>query len=105
MKYDNRVRTRGVFTLTGEEHRGARAGNVRRVYYVAGGGGLLAVWGTERQDMTHITELESAIAARGFPLTVECDWIQPDPYEAEHFGHRYWVAQGDFLKIVKPATT
>lgn len=40
--------------------------------------GLLAIWGTAGNEMRHIQEVERA----GFPVTVECEWIEPDAYEA-----------------------
>jgi len=45
-------------------------------------------------------KLEKQIEQSGFPITIECDWIEPDPYEAENFGHRYWVWQTDYFKIL-----
>jgi hypothetical protein len=100
MKYDDRNRTRQTFILTGREHRGKRAGNERLVCHVKEDTGLLAVWGTTDVDMLHIQKLEKQIEQSGFPITIECDWIEPDPYEAENFGHRYWVWQTDYFKIL-----
>jgi hypothetical protein len=101
MKYDTRTRTRQTFTLTGREHRGARAGNDRLVCHVKGDSGLLAVWGTAAGGMQHIKALEAHVHRSGYPVTIECDWIQPDLYEAEHFGHRYWVWETDHFQIVE----
>jgi len=50
--------------------------------------------------MQHIKALEAHVALSGYPVTVECDWIQPDAYEAEKFGHRYWVWETDHFQIV-----
>ena len=96
MKYDGKPRTRQVFTLTGVEHRGSRAGNERLVCHVKGEHGLLAIWGTSGVGMRHIEEVEGL----EFPLTIECDWIPPDDYEAEHFNHRYWVWETDYFRVV-----
>lgn len=103
MKYAERARTREVFTLTGREHRGARAGNERLSCYVEGQRGLLVLWGTTEADMRHIRQLEQEVEQSGFPVTIECDWIQPDAYEAQHFNHRFWVWQTDHFRIVKDA--
>ncbi|MGE0594660.1 MAG: hypothetical protein AB7G23_08950 [Vicinamibacterales bacterium] len=100
-KYDTKIRTRQTFVLTGREHRGARAGNERLVCHVQNDRGLLAVWGTARADMRHIDALEAEIARADFPITIECDWIPPDPYEAQNFNHRYWVWQTDHFAILK----
>lgn len=100
MKYENRKRTRQTFTLTGREHRGARAGNERLVCHVKDEPGLLAVWGTAPAGMQHIGALESEVARTGYPVTIECDWIEPDSYEAERFGHRYWVWETDHFQVV-----
>ena len=94
-KYSGRPRSRSIFTLTGVEHRGARDGNERLVCFVQGERGLLAIWGRAGVDMRHIFEVEQ----HGFPLTIECDWIDPDPYEARVFGHQYWVPETDHLVI------
>lgn len=104
MKYANRVRTRQTFTLKALEHQGAREGHERRVFYVKGEEGLLAVWGDSGREMSHIEELERHIATSGYPVTIECDWIPPDDYEAERFGHRYWVAQTDYFKVITENT-
>ena len=100
MKYENRRRTRQVFTLTALEHRGAREGNERLVCFIKGEAGLLAIWGTRNVNMGHIELVEQL----GFPLTIECDWIEPDPYEAQHFGHRFWVWQTDYFKVLPQPT-
>jgi hypothetical protein len=84
MKYDARARTRQMFILTGIEHRGAKDGNERLVYYLEGESGPLAIWGTHGVDMRHIHALEQKVKTAGFPVTVECDWIQPDDYEARN---------------------
>jgi hypothetical protein len=47
--------------------------------------------------MQHIKAVERV----GFPLTIECDWIEPDTYEATNFGHKYWVREGDHLRILR----
>jgi hypothetical protein len=99
MKYNDRKRTTQSFVLTGLEHRGVRAKNERLVCHVQGTDGLLAIWGESGGDMKHIEDLEHAITERGFPIEVECDWIEPDDYEATHFGHRYWVWQTDRFAI------
>jgi hypothetical protein len=96
-KYQDRTRTRQTFTLTGREHRGARDGNERLVCFVKDEKGLLVLWGTAGTDMRHIQEVEKV----GFPVTIECDWIEPDAYQAETFGHRYWVWETDHLEIIK----
>jgi hypothetical protein len=101
MNHVERPRTRGTFILTGLEHRGVRASNVRLVFHLAGQTGLLAVWGTSRVDMRHILALEDTIEASGFPVKVECDWIPPDDYEARTFRHRYWVMQQDHFEVLK----
>lgn len=98
-KYAERPRTRQLFNLIGVEHRGRRAGNVRLVCHVRDTEGLLAIWGTEGHDMRHIEEMEAAIQQRGFPLTVVCDWITPDEYEAAHFRHQYWAWETDYFAI------
>jgi hypothetical protein len=100
MKYANRRRTRQTFTLTELEHRGAKGPNERLVCRIQGDSGLLAIWGTHPVDMAHIQALESAMSRGGFPITLECDWIQPDAYEAEHFGQRYWVCETDYFRIL-----
>jgi len=100
MKYGDRRRTRQQFRLTGVEHRGARAGNERLVCHVAEQRGLLAIWGTAGLDMRHIDELEQTIRRVGFPITIECDWIEPDTYERIHFNHQFWVWQTDHFEIV-----
>lgn len=100
MKYENKPRTRARFKLTGLEHRNARAGNERLTAYVDGDSGLLVFWGTAGQDMRHIAALEQRVRERDWPVTIECDWIAPDSYEAEHFGHRYWVWETDHFKIL-----
>jgi hypothetical protein len=105
MSYANRKRTRQVFALIGLEHRGQREGNERLVCFVKDDQGLLVLWGTYDVDMRHIQELEHEVKHSGYPVTIECDWIQPDPYEAEHFGHRYWVWQSDHFRIIKPTTS
>lgn len=99
MKYDNRPRTRQTFVVTGLEHVGARAGNERRVFHIHGSSGLLAIWGTAAKDMRNIEAIEAAKVQYGFPLEVECDWIEPDDYEAEHFRHKYWVWETDHLVV------
>jgi hypothetical protein len=99
MKYAEKPRTRQTFTLTGLEHRGARAGNERMTCFVQEGGGHLVLWGTFGRDMRHINELEARVAASGYPVTIECDWIPPDGYEVTHFGHRYWVWETDHFVI------
>lgn len=101
MKYEDRTPTRQTFTLTGREHRGGRDGNERLVCYVNDAPGLLAVWGTAPTRMEHIKALEAEVARSGYPVTIECDWIQPDSYEAEHFGHRYWVRETDYFRILE----
>lgn len=100
MKYDNRRRTKQTFTLTGREHRGARAGNERLVCFLKDDPGLLVVWGTAPAGMHHIEMLEAHVGRLGYPVTVECEWIQPDEYEAQHFRHRYWVWETDLFQIV-----
>src|SRR5438309_7548577 len=80
-KYADRTRTRQMFTLRAREHRGSKDGNERLVCIVDGQRGLLAIWGKRGQDMTHIEAVEQT----GFPLTIECDWIEPDSYEAQNF--------------------
>ena len=97
MKYRGRLRTCQTFTLTGLEHRGAKAGNERLVCFLEGESGLLAIWGQAGVDMRHIEDVERA----GFPVTVECDWIEQGDYEARNFGHRYWVPEDDYFVISK----
>ena len=97
MKYANQRRTRQTFTLTGVEHRWSRDGNERLVCFVEGEEGLLAIWGRTGTNMGHILDIEQT----GFPLTLECDWIEPDAYEARALGHRYWVAEADHLVILR----
>jgi hypothetical protein len=96
-KYANGTRTRQTFRLRAREHRGGRDGNERLVCYLEGEPGLLAIWGTRGTDMQHIEAVERV----GFPLTIECDWIEPDTYEATNFGHKYWVREGDHLRILR----
>src|SRR5262245_18282264 len=96
MKYVNKPRTRQIFTLTGCEHRGVRAGNERLVCFVKGVSGLLVLWGTTGEDMDHIEEIER----HSYPITIECDWIPPDEYEASHFNHRFWVWQTDHFRVL-----
>jgi hypothetical protein len=81
-----------TFILTGIEHRGSREGRERLVCHIQGGG-LLAVWGDERNN-ANINKVLNA----GFPCTVQCDPIQPGPYEREHFGHTFWVPQENYLE-------
>lgn len=100
MKYENKQRTRGTFTLTGLEHRGARAGHERLASHIQGDSGLLVLWGTAGKDMRHISALERRVKERRYTVTIECDWITPDSYEAEHFGHRYWVWESDHFEIL-----
>jgi hypothetical protein len=66
------------------------------VCHVEGEFGFLAIWGTRGQDMRHIEAVERA----GFPLTIECDWIAPDVYEANRFGHKYWIREADHFRII-----
>lgn len=60
----------------------------------------MAIWGTAHGDMRNITVVEAA----GFPVTIECDWIEPDDYELREFGRRYWVREADHLRVVKKTT-
>lgn len=82
-----------TFTLTGIEHRGSRDGNERLVCHLQGGG-LLAIWG----DGTSKANIGKVLSA-GFPCVVECDPIPPGDYEREHFGHTFWVSQGNRLEV------
>src|SRR5262245_3537148 len=99
-KYGNRKRTRQTFTLTGQEHRGARQGNERLVCYVKDDKGLLVILCTAKENMANIFLIERS----GFPVTIECDWVEPDEYEQEHFRHRYWVRETDHLVIARNRT-
>jgi hypothetical protein len=85
------------FTLTGKEHQGSREGRERLVCYIEGGG-LMAIWGDRRSRRN----IEMVLAA-GFPCIVECDPIPPGEYEAEHFGHTYWVPQSNHLEVLSDA--
>ena len=67
--------------------------------YVEGESGLLAIWGTHGVHMRHIEALEEQAKSAGFPVTVECEWIQPDDYEARNFRHRDWVREKDHFTI------
>lgn len=95
----DRVRSRGTFTLDGVEHRGTKDGNRRLVFYVRSESGLLVLWGTMGRDTRHIDEAERALRDKS-TLTIECDWIAPDDYEARNFKHAYWVTESDHFRIV-----
>jgi len=91
---------RQTFVLTGVEHRGTNGDRARFVCYVKGEPGTLAVWGTIGDDMRHIHALDKASARDGWPVTVECEWIRPNPEIAERFGHQFWVPEGAYFEIL-----
>ena len=70
------------------------AQNWRLVCHIQSGG-KLAFWGKEgaRKNI-------DAVLAAGLPCTAECEWREPNPIQAERFGHTQWVRQDFDLKVI-----
>lgn len=99
MKYQNKPRYDGTFTLTAlENEKGGK--NTRLVFYLDNDPGLLAVWGTENVNTAHIDDLKNEMSTKGFPIRIKCQWIDPDDYQRDNFNHSYWICENDKMKIV-----
>ena len=59
------------------------------------GGGKLAIWGKAGSRRSI-----DAVLAAGVPCTVECEWREPNPIQAEKFGHTQWVREDLDLKVI-----
>lgn len=87
---------RGRFRLIAFDEGGVNGApdNLRLVCRVEGGG-KLAIWGK-----TDSRRSIDAVLAAGVPCTVECEWREPNPIQAERFGHTHWVREDLDLKVV-----
>ena len=87
---------RDRFRLIGLDEGGVKGSheNLRLVCLVKGGV-KLAVW-----DKPSARRNIDAVLSAGLPCTIECEWREPNPIQAEKFGHRYWVREDLHLKVI-----
>ena len=87
---------KGMFRLITFDEGGVNGTpeNLRLVCRIQGGG-KLAIWGKagSRRNI-------DAVLSAGLPCTVECEWREPNPIQAQRFGHTQWVREDLDLKVV-----
>jgi hypothetical protein len=93
----NRLRLR----LVGYDE-GEISGNSERMRLVCQieGGGLIAIWG-QTKPMNETRNIDAVFSA-GLPCMVECDVKVPNKAHSDNFGHKYWVPQDAYLKVISP---
>ena len=87
---------KGTFRLmTFDEGGVAGSPENRRLVCLVDSGGKLAIWGKEGA----LKNIDAVLGA-GLPCTVECEWREPHPIQAERFGHTQWVREDLDLKVI-----
>jgi hypothetical protein len=82
--------------LTGVDDERTDDAKHYRLVCLTNDGGKLAAWG-RNGNTSNFTKVKQWIAEFGFPLTVSCVWIEPEPW-AKKYGHTHWLAENDVIK-------
>ena len=87
----------GVFRIAGFDESGEKVGpkGDRRLVCNVGGGGRIAIWGSERSQ----SNIEAVLKA-GLPCSIECEYRPPGSW-GKQYDHTHWVPESWRLRILK----